>query len=240
MEEKALVLGIEIKEDSKYSIYSCMEDAKKLEDEKKERIKETLNSIKMVKHECDKLDYALAVGVGILCGMVDIFLVGAPKDTVLGKMTDKWFDNRVVDFAKLNGWKGKKGDTASAVRFLEKKFKVPYDQTGLGDAGKEVFNLTPSNHHFKSLGHNPTILGMFFSILDQFNNTSHFVTEGEVIELVSTDEGVELRGNDLGSKITSGIVNWFRTYLIRCFRSITVAKEEEQVYHHLFGHGQIV
>lgn len=29
MEEKALVLGIEIKEDSKYSIYSCMEECKK-------------------------------------------------------------------------------------------------------------------------------------------------------------------------------------------------------------------
>ena len=240
MEEKAMVVGIEIEKDSRYNLYSCMEDAKKLEDEKKERIKETLDSIKMVKHECDKLDYGLAAGVGILCGMVDIFLVGAPKDTVLGKMTDKWFDNRVVDFAKLNGWKGKKGDTASAVRFLEKKFKVPYDQTGLGDAGKEVFDLTPSNHHFKSLGHNPTILGMFFSVLDQFNNTSHFVTGGEVIELITTDDGFELRGNDLGSKITSGIVNWFRTYLIRCFRSITVVKEEEQAYHHLYGHGQMI
>lgn len=221
MEEKAVVVGIEIEKDSRYNLYSCMEDAKKLEDEKKERIKETLNSIKMVKHECDKLDYALAVGVGVLCGMVDIFLVGAPKDTVLGKMTDKWFDNRVVDFAKLNGWKGKKGDTASAVRFLEKKFKVPYDQTGLGDAGKEVFDLTPSNHHFKSLGHNPTILGMFFSILDQFNNTSHFVTEGEMIELISTDTGFELRGNDFGSKIFCGITNWFRTSFIRYFRIIT-------------------
>ena len=155
-------------------------------------------------------------------------------------MTDKWFEGRVQDFAKLNGWKGEKGDNTSAIRFLENKFKVPYDQTGLGDAGKEVFNLTPSNHHFKSLGHNPTILGMFFSILDQFNNTSHFVTEGEVIELVSTDDGVELRGNDFGSKIISGIVNWFRTYLIRYFRSITVVKEEEQVYHHLFGHEQTV
>ena len=54
------------------------------------------------------------------------------------------------------------------------KKEVPYDQKGIGDAGKAVFNLTPSNHHFKSLGHNPTIMGMFFSILDQFNNTSHF------------------------------------------------------------------
>ena len=166
--------------------------------------------------------------------------MGSPNDSYFCKMTDKWFEGRVQDFAKLNGWKGEKGDNTSAIRFLENKFKVPYDQTGLGDAGKEVFNLTPSNHHFKSLGHNPTILGMFFSILDQFNNTSHFVTGGEVIELVSTDDGVELRGNDLGSKITSGIVNWFRTYLIRYLRSITVVKEEEQVYHHLFGHGQTV
>jgi len=98
---------------------------------------------------------------------------------------------------------------------------VPYDQTGLGDAGKEVFDLTPSNHHFKSLGHNPTILGMFFSILDQFNNTSHFVTEGEMIELISTDTGFELRGNDFGSKIFCGITNWFRTSFIRYFRIIT-------------------
>ena len=240
MEEKAVVVGIEIEKDSRYNLYSCMEDAKLLVDEKLKKIEETTKSIKEVKPECDKLDYALAAGVGILSGIVDIFLVGAPKDSTLGKVTDKWFEGRVQDFAKLNGWKGEKGDNTSAIRFLENKFKVPYDQTGLGDAGKAVFNLTPSNHHFKSLGHNPTILGMFFSILDQFNNTSHFVTEGEVIELVSTDDGVELRGNDLGSKITSGIVNWFLAYFIRYFRSITVVKEEEQVYHHLFGHGQTV
>ena len=240
MKEKAMVVGIEIEKDSRYNLHSCMEDAKLLADEKLKKIEETTKSIKELKPECDKLDYALAAGVGLLSGIIDIFLVGSPNDSYFCKMTDKWFEGRVQDFAKLNGWKGEKGDNTSAIRFLENKFKVPYDQTGLGDAGKEVFNLTPSNHHFKSLGHNPTILGMFFSILDQFNNTSHFVTEGEVIELISTDDGVELRGNDLGSKITSGIVNWFRTYLIRYFRSITVVKEEEQVYHHLFGHGQTV
>ena len=230
MEEKAMVVGIEIEKDSRYNLYSCMEDAKLLADEKLKKIEETTKSIKEVKPECDKLDYALAAGVGLLSGLIDIFLVGSPEDSYLCKMTDKWFEGRVQDFAKLNGWKGEKGDNTSAIRFLENKFKVPYDQTGLGDAGKEVFNLTPSNHHFKSLGHNPTILGMFFSILDQFNNTSHFVTGGEIIELVSTDDGFELRGNDFGSKITSGIVNWFRTYIIRYFRIITVAKEEEQEF----------
>ena len=240
MEGKAMVVGIEIEKDSRYNLYSCMEDAKLLADEKLKKIEETTKSIKEVKPECDKLDYALAAGVGLLSGIIDIFLVGSLENSYFCKITDKWFEGRVIDFAKLNGWKGKIEDISSAIRFLENKFKVPYDQKGIGDAGKAVFNLTPSNHHFKSLGHNPTILGMFFSILDQFNNTSHFVTGGEVIELVNTKDGFELRGNDLGSKITSGIANWFRTYLIRYFRSITVVKEEEQVYHHLFGHGQTV
>ncbi len=221
MEEKAMVVGIEIEKDSRYNLYSCMEDAKLLADEKLKKIEETTKSIKEVKPECDKLDYALAAGVGLLSGIIDIFLVGSPENSYFCKITDKWFEGRVIDFAKLNGWKGKIEDISSAIRFLENKFKVPYDQKGIGDAGKAVFNLTPSNHHFKSLGHNPTILGMFFSILDQFNNTSHFVTGGEVIELVNKKDGVELRGNDLGSKITSGIANWFRTYFIRYFRIIT-------------------
>ena len=38
---------------------------------------------------------------------------------------------------------------------LQKKFKIPYDQTGLCDAGKDVFDLNAKNHHFKSLAHNP-------------------------------------------------------------------------------------
>jgi len=221
MEKKVLVLEIEVDESSKYSLSSCLEDAKLLEDEKLKKIEETTKSIKEVKPECDKLDYALAAGVGLLSGIIDIFLVGSPEDSYFCKMTDKWFKGRVIDFAKLNGWKGKIEDISSAIRFLENKFKVPYDQRGIGDAGKAVFNLTPSNHHFKSLGHNLTIMGMFFSILDQFNNTSHFVTEGELVELVNTKDGFELRGNDFMSKITSGIVNWFRTSIIRYFRVIT-------------------
>ena len=49
------------------------------------------------------------------------------------------------------------------MRYLEKKFKVPYDQS-VGDAASEVFTLTPNNHHFKSLAHNPSLVGLFFSI----------------------------------------------------------------------------
>ena len=92
MEEKAMVVGIEIEKDSRYNLYSCMEDAKLLADEKLKKIEETTKSIKEVKPECDKLDYALAAGVGLLSGIIDIFLVGSPEDSYFCKMTDKWFE----------------------------------------------------------------------------------------------------------------------------------------------------
>ena len=51
MEEKAMVVGIEIEKDSRYNLYSCMEDAKLLADEKLKKIEETTKSIKEVKPE---------------------------------------------------------------------------------------------------------------------------------------------------------------------------------------------
>ena len=121
------------------------------------QLQETIDSIKNLKPECDKTDYILAVCSGAICGIIDIFLVGKPGESPLGDITDKWFSNRTKDFAKLCGWGG--GDDKSAIRFLEKKFKVPYDQRGAGDAGRIVSGMTPSNHHFKSLAHAADLLG---------------------------------------------------------------------------------
>ncbi len=92
---------------------------------------------------------------------------------------------------------------------MENKFKIPYDQRGAGDAGQFIFGLNPTNHHFKSLAHNPSLLGLFFSILDQFTNQSHFVAEGEIISLQRADDGFELRGTNVPSKLFSAVVNWF-------------------------------
>lgn len=173
-------------------------------------IEETIETLNRLKPSCDKLDYTLATSSGALIGIIDIFLVAKPGDSTVGNLTDKWFAERVNDFAKHNGWKDKEHNSlSSAIRFLEKKFKVPYDQRGAGDAGRNVFGLNPSNHHFKSLGHNPSILGLFFSILDQFTNSSHFISNWELISLVEADEKFELRGHDIPSKLFSGIANWF-------------------------------
>ena len=173
-------------------------------------INESIASIKILKPECDKLDYALAASSGALCGIIDIFLVGKPSQSPVGDITDEWFANRTKDFAKLFGWEddGKK-PFSSAIKHLEKKFKIPYDQSSSGGAAKEVFHLTPSNHHFKSLAHNPSLLGLFFSILDQFNNSSHFVTGGQLVSLIEADGKFELQGHNVPSKLFCAIVNWF-------------------------------
>lgn len=171
---------------------------------------ENIKSLKKITPECDKTDYILAVCSGAICGILDIFLIEKPGESLIGDVTDRWFENRTMDFARLCGWNDKgNGMLSSAIKYLEKKFKIPYDQRGAGDVASGVFDLNPKNHHFKSLGHNPTLLGLFFSVLDQFSNTSHFVSGGELISLQEADSKFELYGNDVPGKLFCGFVNWF-------------------------------
>lgn len=207
--KKDIYLDLHI-DDDKFDFATSIEDALTQADGELAVFNETLDSLKHLKVECDKLDYALAAGSGALCGVIDIFLVGKPGESPLGKITDKWFADRTMDFAKWCHPDKKNFDSLeSAIRFLGQKFKVPYDQTGLGDAGKAIFDLNAKNHHFKSLAHNPSLLGLFFSILDQFTNTSHFVTDGQLISLQQAKDGWELEGRDIPSKLFCGIANWF-------------------------------
>ena len=176
-------------DDDKFGFSTSIDDALIQANAELVVLNETVDSIKELKPNCDKLDYALAASLGALCGVIDIFLIGKPKESLLGDITDKWFAARTMDFAKLCHPNKKNFENLeTALRFLEKEFNVPYDQTGLGDAGRVVFGLNAKNHHFKSLAHNPSLLGLFFSILDQFTNTSHFVTNGQLISLQQADE----------------------------------------------------
>ncbi|WP_301584986.1 hypothetical protein [Halomonas alkaliantarctica] len=167
------------------------------------------------KANCDKYDYMLAGTCGMIAGLIDIIFVGIPKQGLLGKKADEAVDGAVQKFAKVLGWKGPKADRdpmASAIDFLENKFKVNYDQTHTNKSGKMgtdglVKNMYPRNHHLKSLAHSPDLIGLFFSILDQFNNTSTFVSDGKLITIDT--ETFELNGSNFIAKIFAGFCNWF-------------------------------
>ncbi|EGT3628442.1 hypothetical protein FAP94_18970 [Morganella morganii] len=161
---------------------------------------------------CDKYDYLIAGTCGAIGGLIDVFFVGLPGQGKLTTFTDKAVDQSVQMFAKALGWKGaaEGGDaTKSAIGFLERNFKVNYDQaTTYGKNGTDgsVDNLSPKNHHLKSLGHSPDLVGLFFSILNQFTNTSTFVSNGKIITIET--ESFELRGSNVIAKVFCGFVNW--------------------------------
>lgn len=224
MVKKDVYLDLRI-DDDKFGFSTSIDDALTQAEAELVVLNETIDSIKNLKPNCDKLDYVLAASSGALCGVIDIFLVGKPDESPFGHVTDQWFAARTKDFAKLcHPAKQDFDSLESALRFLEKKFQVPYDQTGLGDAGRAVFGLNAKNHHLKSLAHNPSLLGMFFSILDQFTNTSHFVTNGQLISLQQADEEWALQGGNIPGKLFCGFVNWFGHLVSDVSGSLSSAK----------------
>ncbi|MHD0317891.1 hypothetical protein [Fusobacterium sp. THCT1E2] len=159
--------------------------------------------------KCDKYDYLFAVGCGAIAGLIDIFLVGAPGDSKFQSWTDKQVDKTVMLFAKNCGWSprlGKENSVNSAIGFLERKFRVNYDQRHTADVGGR-FNMSTKNHHMKSLAHSPDIIGLFFSVLNQFTSTASFFDNGQLIT-VQTDT-YELQGCNFISKLFCGVANWF-------------------------------
>lgn len=177
--------------------------------ELEKRIKEEF-SIKNA--HCDKYDYLIAGTCGVIGGLIDVFFVGMPGEGNLTKVADRAIDSAVEKFAGACGWQGvSEGSdpTRSAIGFLERNFKVNYDQaTTLGNNGTDgaVGNLSPKNHHLKSLGHSPDLIGLFFSILNQFTNTSTFISNGQIITIDT--ETYELKGGNFIAKVFSGFANW--------------------------------
>ena len=156
--------------------------------------------------KCDKYDYLTAVACGALGGIIDVFLVGTPGKSRLCDWSDAQVDNAVTKFAMLMGWKPKnEPKIAGAIGFLERKYSVNYDQRHSVDVNN-AFHMTTKNHHMKSLAHSPDVVGLFFSILNQFTSTSTFIDNGQLITVKS--DNFELQGGNFIAKLFCGIVNW--------------------------------
>ena len=158
---------------------------------------------------CDTSDYLISVACGAIAGLVDIFFVGMPGESTLGTWTDLQVDTAVKKFASLSGWnpKPEKADSvASAIGWLEKNYRVNYDQRHTADVGN-LFPMNTKNHHIKSLSHAPDIVGLFFSVLNQFTSTSAFISGGQLIMLQT--ETYELQGGNFLAKLFCGVANWF-------------------------------
>lgn len=180
----------------------------KLEEESNSNVEEVKT------YSLDKYDALVSTGVGVISGLMDIFLVGAPTTkkndrSILTKWSDEQTDEFIKKFSRKMGWDprtGQEENVRSAIGFLEKKFKVNYDQRHSKDVDN-LFRMSTKDHHLKSLSHSPDLMGLFFSVINQFTNTSTFISDGQLITV--NTETFELYGSDLLSKLFAAFVNRF-------------------------------
>ena len=172
---------------------------------------------------CDKYDYMIAASCGLMAGLVDAFFVGAPGQSVLQGTVDKGADELVKKaaqsfyrFDKRKVGKPKKAPESltQCISYLEQAFPVPYDARYAKDlqVGENVLDgMKPGNHHLLSLSHYPDVVGLLFSIIDQFTDTGSYIDTGKVIHVktVKSNGSVPyLQGTNVISRLFCGFVNW--------------------------------
>lgn len=182
--------------------------------------------IEWSKAKCDKYDYMIAAFCGIAAGIIDALFVGTPGQGKLGQLTDKAADDMVQKIANML-WSGDGRNSAAgkpknapdsldkAISYLEQSFPVNYDARygkDLIDTGS-ISSMSPKNHHLMSLAHSPDIIGLLFSIIDQFTGKASFINDGKIIRLVPIKDArnnkvMYIQGTNFESKIFCGVCNW--------------------------------
>ena len=158
---------------------------------------------------CDRYEYLISAACGAIGGIIDIFLVNLPKNSSFCAISDSAADKLVIKFTELSGWKPnllQKGNISSAIGYLEKSYKINYDQRYSSEM-QGLLKMSTKNHHMLSLGHSPSPIGLFFSVLIQLTSTSSFLSQGEMVMIPTQDFG--LSGDSLIERIFFGVVNWF-------------------------------
>ena len=173
-----------------------------LEENDLERIIFDLNSkIEMLSSKVDKWDCLIALGSGLLCGMMDIFWTGEFSLAEGRELSSQKVDELVKKIANMMGCES--DDLKKCVKFLEEKFPIPADGN-TPDFGGGL------QHHLRDFAHHPTIVGLFFSLLTQFTSKSYGTDSYGRFMIVDVPEKSKIFiGEDIPSKIMNGTVVWF-------------------------------
>lgn len=181
------------------------------------------NKVNIKRAKCDKYDYMIATSCGVMAGLVDAFFVGAPGQSVLQGKVDKGADALVkkaaqafFKFDKRTAGKPRSMPQTleQCISYLEQAFPVPYDARYAKDlkvSGDTLNGMRAGNHHLFSLAHSPDIIGLIFSIIDQFTNMASFVDNGHIIRVEparSSNAIPYMQGTTTISRLFCGFVNW--------------------------------
>ena len=165
-------------------------------------LQEYRDVIKKFTNQADALDYTVAIGSGILAGIVDSFFVGNFSFAEGKAWSNHKINDFVMDVAKKKGYKGNR--LKGAIKYLEDKFKIPSDNIW---SGKNI-DINSKSHHLDDLAHHPTLVGLIASIITQFTEKAYFQNRfGKNFALDITE--MRLIGNTVYEKILAGATNWF-------------------------------
>ncbi|MDR0312342.1 MAG: hypothetical protein LBI14_01960 [Treponema sp.] len=169
-----------------------------------DKIEELNKEIDRLTNHADGIDYMVAVGSGIIAGIVDSLWVGEFSFKRGKDWSNKTVNDFVMKTAKKQGYNGNRLD--GAIQHLENKFKIPSDNIWKGGNT----GISAKSHHIDDLAHHPSPIGLFFSILTQFTKKGYFQNSSGTFLPISIDENGEgLIGHDFISKIFAGTINWF-------------------------------
>ncbi len=165
-------------------------------------LQEYRDVIKKFTNQADALDYTVAIGSGVLAGIVDSFFVGNFSFAEGKAWSNHKINDFVMDVAKKKGYKGNR--LKGAIKYLEDKFKIPSDNIW---SGKNI-DINSKSHHLDDLAHHPTLVGLIASIITQFTEKAYFQNRfGKNFALDITE--MRLIGNTVYEKILAGTTNWF-------------------------------
>lgn len=163
------------------------------------RVEELNSEIDSLTNHAEGLDYVVSVASGILSGIIDSVWVGEFSID----RANEWGNDKVEDFvvkiAQSQGYQG--NDLEGAVRHLEGKFPIAADKA-TNDFGGGL------QHHLRDFSHQPTPVGLFFSLLTQFTGNVYGTDVSGVFKVVPVDATM-LIGETLPEKILFGVVHWF-------------------------------
>lgn len=165
-----------------------------------EQIRVVDGRVERLTNHSDRLDCAVAVGCGVLAGIVDSLWVGEFSLT----RAHEWGADRVNEFVlkaarTLTGYEG--NDLATAIRRLEQE--VPF----AGDKATRLFG-GPTIHHLRDLTHHPSPVGLVASIVMQFTGQAWGVTNGSLGPVDVGQDAPELIGTTVSEKFLFGTIRW--------------------------------
>jgi hypothetical protein len=163
------------------------------------RVEELNKEIDRLTNHSDGIDYIVAVGSGVLAGIIDSFWVGAFSFERGNEWSKDKVDKFVVKIAQTQGYEG--DDLQGAIRSLENSYGAPSD-SNTSDFGGGL------QHHLRDFAHHPTLVGLIFSLLTQFTGRAYGTDTDGLFKVVDV-KNTKLIGKDIPQKFLFGTVYWF-------------------------------